>query len=150
MFNANNRNTRARCEICSKLTIKTPGRVHWRRSGVFIVNFENIWHMKTFQNVSIVNFEQVNTGWVIADFETFHNFYDIGLGGSWFVGWLHKSTPNGGIFKGTLMQIWKFTNISVFVWKEYVLKILHLNTFYFLRYARLRYVKSLFTNILKQ
>ena len=81
--------------------------------------------MKTFQNVSIVNFEQVNTGWVIADFETFHNFYDIGLGGSWFVGWLHKSTP-------------------------YVLKILHLNTFYFLRYARLRYVKSLFTNILKQ
>ena len=26
MFNVNNRNTRKRCEICSKLTIKTPDR----------------------------------------------------------------------------------------------------------------------------
>ena len=26
MFKVNNRNTRARCEICSKLTIKTPER----------------------------------------------------------------------------------------------------------------------------
>ena len=29
-------------------------------------------------------------------------------------------------------------------------KMLHLNTFYFLRYAQVRYVKSLFTNIQKQ
>ena len=28
MFNANNRNTRKRCEICSKLTIKTPESRH--------------------------------------------------------------------------------------------------------------------------
>ena len=42
MFEVNNRNTRARCEICSKLTIKTPERCHWHRSGVFIVNFEYI------------------------------------------------------------------------------------------------------------
>ena len=33
-------NTRTRCEICLKLTIKTPERRHWRRSGVFIANFE--------------------------------------------------------------------------------------------------------------
>ena len=26
MFNVNNRNTRTRCEICPKLTIKTPDR----------------------------------------------------------------------------------------------------------------------------
>ena len=45
MFKVNNRNTRAGCEICSKLTIKTPGRRHWRRSGVFIVNFEHISHL---------------------------------------------------------------------------------------------------------
>ena len=32
MFKVNHRNTRTRCEICSKLTTKTP--------GVFIVNFE--------------------------------------------------------------------------------------------------------------
>ena len=42
MLKVDNRNTRARCEICSKLTIKTPERGHWRRSGVFIVKFEHI------------------------------------------------------------------------------------------------------------
>ena len=41
----NNRNTRTRCEICSKQTIKTPERRHWRRSGVFIVKFEHISHL---------------------------------------------------------------------------------------------------------
>ena len=30
MFKVNNRNIRARCEICSKLTIKTPERRHLR------------------------------------------------------------------------------------------------------------------------
>ena len=49
MFKVNNRNTRTSCEICSKLTIKTPERRHYRRSGVFIVNFE-----------------QVNASWVYA------------------------------------------------------------------------------------
>ena len=47
LFKVNNRNTRTRCEIYSKLTIKTPERRQWRRFGV-----------------SIVNFEQVNNGWV--------------------------------------------------------------------------------------
>ena len=42
LFKVNNRNTRKKCEICSKLTIKTPER---RRSGVFIVNFEHISHL---------------------------------------------------------------------------------------------------------
>ena len=36
------KNTRTRCETCSKMTIKTPERRHWSRSGVFIVNFEHI------------------------------------------------------------------------------------------------------------
>ena len=40
----NNRNTRTRREICLELTIKTPKRRHWRRSGVFIANFEHISH----------------------------------------------------------------------------------------------------------
>ena len=44
MFKVKNRNTRTRCEICSKLTIKIPERRHWRRSGIFIVNFEHILH----------------------------------------------------------------------------------------------------------
>ena len=45
LLKVNNRNTRTRYEICSKLTINTPERRHWRRSGVFIVNFEHISHL---------------------------------------------------------------------------------------------------------
>ena len=45
LLQVNNRNNRTRCEICSKLTIKTPERCQGRRSGVFIVNFEHISHL---------------------------------------------------------------------------------------------------------
>ena len=45
LFKVNNRNTRKRCEICSKLRIKTPERRFWRRSGVSIVNFKHISHL---------------------------------------------------------------------------------------------------------
>ena len=31
--------------MCSKLTIKAPEQHHWRRSGIFIVNFEHISHL---------------------------------------------------------------------------------------------------------
>ena len=44
MFKVEKRNTRTRCEICLKLTIKTPERCQWRRSGV-IVNFGHISHL---------------------------------------------------------------------------------------------------------
>ena len=40
------------CEICSKLTIKTTKRRHWRRFGVFNINFEHISHL--YSIVSIV------------------------------------------------------------------------------------------------
>ena len=69
MFNVNNRNTRTRCEITSKFTIKTPERRHWRRTGVFIVNFEHISHL-----VLIVNFEQVNAGWDSVKYFCFRTF----------------------------------------------------------------------------
>ena len=42
LLKVNNRNTRKSCEICSKLTMKTPECRHWSRSGVFIVNSEHI------------------------------------------------------------------------------------------------------------
>ena len=42
LVQSQNRNTGKMCEICSKLTIKTPERRHWRRSGVCIVNFEQV------------------------------------------------------------------------------------------------------------
>ena len=45
MLKFNNRIFRKRCEICSKLTIKTPERRHWDHSSVFIVNFKHISHL---------------------------------------------------------------------------------------------------------
>ena len=36
MFKVNNRNARAKCEIYSKVTIKTLERTHWRCSKVTI------------------------------------------------------------------------------------------------------------------
>ena len=63
MFKVNDGNIRTRCGICSKLTIKTPERRNWRRSGVFIINFGT--YFTPCSSVSIVNFEQVNTGWVV-------------------------------------------------------------------------------------
>ena len=45
LLKLNDRNARIRCEICSKLTIKTTERHNRRRSGVFTVNFEHISHL---------------------------------------------------------------------------------------------------------
>ena len=44
LLKVNNRNNKTRYEICSKLTINMLERRQWRRSGVFIVNFEHISH----------------------------------------------------------------------------------------------------------
>ena len=40
-----NKNSRTMCEICPKLTIKTPERHQWHGLGVFIFNFEYISHL---------------------------------------------------------------------------------------------------------
>ena len=53
LFEVDNRNTGKKYEICSKLTIKTPGD--------FIVNFEYISQL--FHNVSVNDFELVNVCW---------------------------------------------------------------------------------------
>ena len=45
LFNLNNKDTKERCKICSKSTIKTPRRRESCRFGVFIVNFEHISHL---------------------------------------------------------------------------------------------------------
>ena len=61
LLKVNNRNTKTRCEICSKLTIKTPERSHWRRSSVFIANFEHISHLAL---VLLLLTLKVIAGWV--------------------------------------------------------------------------------------
>ena len=53
----NNKNTGTRCEIISKLTIRTPERREWSRSGVFI------------------NFEHVNAGWEYDIKDVVTNFF---------------------------------------------------------------------------
>ena len=53
LFIVNNRNTWTVCQVCSKLTIKTPAvnyfretlYLRMRRSGVFIINFEQDSHI---------------------------------------------------------------------------------------------------------
>ena len=45
LFKVNQRDTRKKCVICSKLTIKTPERRYGRLSAVFIVNFEHILYL---------------------------------------------------------------------------------------------------------
>ena len=44
LLEVNDRNTRTRCEICSRSTIKTPERSLRRGCVVFIVNFEHTSH----------------------------------------------------------------------------------------------------------
>ena len=44
LFKVNNRNSKKRYEICSKLAIKTPERCQWRYFGFSIVNLEHISH----------------------------------------------------------------------------------------------------------
>ena len=61
MFKGNNRNTRTKVWNMSKVNNKDTKRRHWRRFGVFIVNIEHSSHLCS--SVSIVNFEQVNSGW---------------------------------------------------------------------------------------
>ena len=63
LLKVNNRDTKTRCEICSKLTIKTPERCNWRRSGVFTVDFEYISHLVLVD--SIAKFEPVIADWEV-------------------------------------------------------------------------------------
>ena len=61
LFIVNNGNTRKRCEICLKLTIKSSQQ----HSTVFIVNVKHVSYLFTpFSSISTVGFEQVNVWWV--------------------------------------------------------------------------------------
>ena len=48
LLKVNNRNTRKRCEKCSKRNNKGTRTDTWRRSGAFIVYFEHISHLVLF------------------------------------------------------------------------------------------------------
>ena len=46
---------------CSKITIKTPERRHWSHWSVFVDGVEQVLQIS---NVSIIDFEQADAGWV--------------------------------------------------------------------------------------
>ena len=68
MYKVNNRNTRTRCEIYSKLAIKTLERRHCRSFDVFTVNYEQLnagfisrfrirWFLKCYINRQVFEIE---------------------------------------------------------------------------------------------
>ena len=68
---------------------------------------------------------------------------------SWIFSHVAKRLDKKDKIKGILIQIWQSANNFVFIWNN-MLKISHWNAFLFWRYAHVRYVKILFTNIQKQ
>ena len=54
LLKVNNRNTKTRCDMCSKLTVKKPEQRQWRHSVIFIVNFDHF--ITPCCSTSIVNF----------------------------------------------------------------------------------------------
>ena len=56
LFKFDNRNNRTMYKIYSKLAVKIPEQRNWRRSGVFIVNFEQILHSTL--KFSLLNFNK--------------------------------------------------------------------------------------------
>ena len=80
LLEVDNRNTRARCEICSKLAIKTLEQRHWRLSGVFIVNFEHISHLVLVFLLLTLNTQSPAWNW-----EYFFNNWGVLIQGSAFL-----------------------------------------------------------------
>ena len=62
LFKFSNKNTEKRCDICSKLTIKSPEQRQWRGPGAFIVNFElnNAVNFKTSYQTNRINRCKIN------------------------------------------------------------------------------------------
>ena len=61
LFKVNNRDTGEKCEICSKLKIKTPERI------LNIFHNFNIFHIM-YSIVFIVDFEHIKIRWVTINF----------------------------------------------------------------------------------
>ena len=67
ILKGNNKKTRTRCEICSKLTKKTPER---RQASLWCL-YCLLWtYFTPCSDVCIVNFEQVNAVWVSLSSKT--------------------------------------------------------------------------------
>ena len=77
--------------MCSKLMIKTPEWRHWRRSGVFVVNFEHISHL--FLVFLLLTLKKWMLAWNLVIFQgILQNYPNILLEYLWkstsWLGWL--------------------------------------------------------------
>ena len=70
LFQVNYKNIRKKYKICSKFTIKTPERRHWRCSGVFIVYFEHILHLSLVFLLLTLNTQMLVGSWPWPRFMT--------------------------------------------------------------------------------
>ena len=103
LFKVKNRNTRKRCEIRSKLTIKTPKRRH--------KNTRTKSYITPFSSAPIVNFAKVNVSWlpiwvirIYLVFIRFVNSFDIFV---FITPWYEilRVIPSRRVLKGTLSKI---------------------------------------------
>ena len=70
LHKVNNRNTRARCEVCSKLTIK--------QNDANDVVLVSLWTYFT-PYVSIVNFEHVIAGWEVLCIRCWFSLFQVNI-----------------------------------------------------------------------
>ena len=66
LLKVNNRNTKSRSEICSKLTIKTPERHQCTNNVVLVSLLLTLNILYTCSDIFIVNFENVIAGWRLS------------------------------------------------------------------------------------
>ena len=107
MFKVNNGNTRTMCEICSKLTIKTTERRHWRQNDVI--------YFTHCSGVTTVDFEQMNAIWV-----------------AWYYGYLNQVPDT---MMGSLIKEWnhlcKFlAHVLIFNHLSVIISCIRSNVFY--------------------
>ena len=73
----NNESIRALCKTCPKFTIKTRKQRHWRRFGVFIVNFEQILHIVLVFPLLILNKKMPTVMWWVTYFSEIYFFFSF-------------------------------------------------------------------------
>ena len=68
----NNGKIRTMSYICTKLLRKTPEWCHWRRSGIFIVNFEQILHIFWCFHILLWTREYQLSGFLVKHWKLFY------------------------------------------------------------------------------
>ena len=109
------------CKIRSKLTIKTPEWRQWRRSGVFIVNFEHISYIFHFFLLLTLS-KYMTAGYKLNSFKKYHclvfqpqysEMFFLKTIQDWYI-WLLW-----GKITTQLTPILLFTNIRHYYWCQY-------------------------------